>query len=642
MATHTQVTTCSTNGSEYDLHRRIIFSELKDRTLWFIRLRWFVAPGIILGIILARAIGFWLSSYTALLGVAVFIFLYNLIFYILSRKLPEAMDQHDRQRIRQFTRLQVGFDFAAMFLLIHFTGGISSPFIFFLIFHIIFASILLRRQACYAFAILVVLGMVLISIAEYVGVLAHSPIIYKGNTSSITEQPYLILMRLGFFAATVLITAFSTTSIITMVRKRITRLVELSDKVDELNEKLHALYIMTQAIVSTRKLDTVLTIVTTELSQILDVLGVSIKLLSKDGTRLRFRAAHGIIADILKNKIVDIRSSPLNRRVLEGESYATGNVTQSEIFQLGEDLSSVNVKSVLFVPLKVEDKIIGILGAYCTTPNRFTEDEIEFFQLAAGLVAIAIENARSYETVERFTQERSWFMMQVAHNLRAPLAAMLSMLEVVREGYKGPVTPEQFKQLRRVERRAGTMIDIISELLLLSEGQTTKKEKAFVPVNLAMLAQRLHNTFTEEAKAKGLALTITCPETIPEIQGDPEGIEQILENLVSNAIKYTPTGGSVGVEFFVNCGSSVRIQVNDSGIGIPCDALPHIFDEFYRAENAREIEDLGTGLGLSIIKQIVERHGGKIVVESEESLGTLFVVHLPVTPVTTPYEQVQS
>ena len=123
-----------------------------------------------------------------------------------------------------------------------------------------------------------------------------------------------------------------------------------------------------------------------------------------------------------------MEKSPLNRRVIEGEPYVTGQVTAKELFQFGEALAAAQIRSVLFVPLTVDDRVIGILGAYCVRPDRFGTEDVDFFRMAGGLVAIALENARAYEAIEKLIQERSWYMMRVTHNLRAPLAAMLSML----------------------------------------------------------------------------------------------------------------------------------------------------------------------------------------------------------------------
>ncbi|MDH4188549.1 MAG: HAMP domain-containing histidine kinase, partial [Nitrospira sp.] len=460
----------------------------------------------------------------------------------------------------------------------------------------------------------------------------HHPIIFRGRSINLVERPFHMTVTLCFFATSVFITAFSTTSIMSMLRKRIVKLAELSEALTALNDRLNSLYVMTQAIVSTRRLEQMLHVVTSELAEVMDVRGISVKLLSEDGKLLRYAAAQGLPPEFVKDKMIEVAKSPLNRRIIEGEPFVTGHVTQREMFQFGEDLAAAHLQSVLFVPLTVEERVIGILGAYCELPDRFGSEDVEFFRLAAGLVAIALENARAYEAVENLVQDRSWFMMRVAHNLRAPLSAVISILEVVRSGYLGGLNDEQSEYLRRVDRRVRTMLSIINELMTLATDRTEKRRIIYESVDLTALTRRIRRTFQDEAAKKGIAFEVTLPEGMPSIWGDFEMIEQMLENLVSNAVKYTPSGGAVGVVFSLANNGMVRIEVSDSGIGIPKHEIPRLFTEFFRAENARVVEEHGTGLGLAIVKEIVDKHGGRILVETEEGLGSIFVVNLPAAP----------
>jgi signal transduction histidine kinase len=349
-----------------------------------------------------------------------------------------------------------------------------------------------------------------------------------------------------------------------------------------------------------------------------------------DGKFLQFAAAHGLPAEFLKNKVIEVAKSPLNRKVIEGEPFVTGHVTQRESFQFGEDLEAAQVQSVQFVPLIAESRVIGILGAYSTWPEQFGPDELSFFRQAAGLVAIAIENARAYEAIENLFQERSRFMNRVAHNLRAPLAALASMLEVVRNGYLGNLNDDLRKHLNRIDQRVRNMLVMINELMTLAKSQSKQRPLERRPINLKAVTNRIHQAFQEKAAQKGLSFKVILPENLPTIQGDQEMVEQMLENLVSNAIKYTPEGGYIGMTLWPGANNTVRIVLSDSGLGIPKEEIPHLFTEFYRASNVKHV--LGTGLGLTIVKEIVDQHGGKIEVESEDGFGTTFVIHLPYAP----------
>jgi 2-iminoacetate synthase len=278
--------------------------------------------------------------------------------------------------------------------------------------------------------------------------------------------------------------------------------------------------------------------------------------------------------------------------------------------------------------LIVEGRVIGTLGAYSTRAERFGPDDLNFFRQAAGLVAIAIENARAYEAIEKLNQERTRFMNRVAHNLRAPLAAMTSMLEVIRDGDLGGMNETSRDYLNRLDRRVKGMLLMINELMTLAKSQSSQPKTEYKPVSLKIIAHRIQQTFQEEVDKKKVAFEVTLPRDLPEIKGDPELVEQLFENLISNAIKYTPEGGRVGMKFWTEADETVRIVVSDNGIGIPKSEMPRLFTHFFRASNVQEV--IGTGLGLAIVKEIVAKHGGQIQVESEEGVGTTFVISLPV------------
>ena len=617
---------------ELDKRRKIILGELKERTLWFIKLRWCVPVGMGMGIAVARWIGVEFHA-NALLLLAGFILAYNVVFFFWGRRLKR--EPLSKQSIERFTYWQVGFDYGTMFLLIHFTGGLASPFIFFFVFHITFSAIFLPRRSTYSFAAIAVAGMGLIAGVEHLGWVAHHDLLFQRRAIDLRYQPFHLIVIFGFFSGFVFITAISITAVMRMLGKRILDLAELTEAVTTLNDKLNTLYTMTQAIGSKQHLEQVLNIVCSELARVMEVQAISVKLLSEDGRFLRFAAAHGLPEGILKHKEVEVAKSPLNRRVIEGEPFVSGHVTEPESFQFGEDLETAQLQSVQFVPLIVEDRVIGILGAYSTRPEQFGLDELTFFRQAAGLVAIAIENALAYEAIENLILERSRFMNRAAHNLRAPLAALASMLEVVRDGYLGNMTDDLQRHLGRIDQRVQNMLVLINELMTLAKSQSRQRRREFGSVDLRAVTDRIRQTFQEKTAEKKLSFTVTVPEDLPKIKGDEEMVEQMLENLVSNAIKYTPEGGRIGMTFWPGNNETVRIVLSDSGIGIPKDELHRLFTEFFRGSNVKNV--IGTGLGLTIVKEIVDQHGGQIQVESEEGLGTTFMIYLPYAPAPPPY-----
>ncbi|MBU2645057.1 GAF domain-containing sensor histidine kinase [bacterium] len=615
-----------------DLARRsqIIISELRSRAFWFIKLRWIVPVCLVIGSISAGPLGFQFGSSHLVMGVAVFILCYNLIFMLKSSRLPTEDSVKALRQFQRFIRWQVGFDYFSMFLLIHLTGGVASPLIFFFIFHIIFAAILMPRLSSYGFAFSVVIGMIVIAISEYLGWLPNHTLGFENRRIDLAFQPTYIAMQLLFFSTTVFVTVFSTSSIMNMVRKRISDLVNLTYTVKNLNERLGVLLSLASTIGSARQLKEVLTSVTTQLTKAMDIQGVSVKLLSDDGRFLNYVAAYGLgDTDLLKKRVIEVSRSPLNEAVIKGKPFVASHVTQQELFQFGENLAAARIQSVLFVPLIAEDKVIGILGGYCRQPDKFDPPEIDFFRLAAGLVAMFMDNSMAYEKIEQMDEERIWFMMKVAHNLKAPLSAILSILDVIRGKYLGDLNDDQVEYLRRVHRRAQTMINMVNELLVLAQKRHERQQNPFGTVDLETLIHRIRRTFADEARQKGLDFNIKFPPGLVNITGNAEMLEQMLENLISNAIRYTPTKGRVTVEFMELQQKGIRILISDNGIGIPKASLPRVFEEFYRAKNAQELEEHGTGLGMSIAKEIVTQHGGKISLESEEGLGTLVVIQLP-------------
>jgi signal transduction histidine kinase len=238
--------------------------------------------------------------------------------------------------------------------------------------------------------------------------------------------------------------------------------------------------------------------------------------------------------------------------------------------------------------------------------------------------------ARSHAAIQALMQERAEFTLEVAHNLRAPLAAGLSIVDLLREGYVGELTDSQRQHLDRLDQRLRGLNEMVGKLLAIARTRDRSREIEDVLVDLRKLARHTRETFRGVAKDRGLELRVTVEEDLPPVASGVGLLEQLMENLVSNAVKYTPEGGEVSVRFESDGPGLVRISVEDSGIGIPVAEQDRLFQEFYRASNARELTREGTGLGLVLVKQTVDRHNGSLELESGEGEGTRFVVRLPV------------
>jgi signal transduction histidine kinase len=246
--------------------------------------------------------------------------------------------------------------------------------------------------------------------------------------------------------------------------------------------------------------------------------------------------------------------------------------------------------------------------------------------------SIAIENALAYAALGKLDQMKSKFVLTVTHELRSPVGVVRSLLRTMAAGYTGGLTEEQRDIVARVQHRADFLQTLIDDLLDLAAGKSelgAAEER--VPVHLDQATAGVVERFQVPAREKQIALEWRCErdDAPVAVLATEEGVDRILTNLVSNAIKYTPVGGRVSVVLRRN-EPRAELRVSDTGIGIPAEARAHLFEEFYRAPNAKAIEKEGTGLGLAITKDLVTRYGGQIAVESEAGKGTTFVVMLPV------------
>ena len=597
------------------------------RSLWQVRLRWWVPPAIGVSVAASWLLGFRVEV-APILVVALAILAYNLPLAVAlarARSVPEEVPSPDRL----YTFLQVTLDYAAMFLLVHFTGGAGSPLVFFFLFHVVFAAILFRAATAYLFALIAAGGMWLLATGEYLGWVGSHPIVFRGESLNILHRPGHVGALLAFFSASVIIVAAAATQIMASLRGRVIHLARTKEEIAVLNERLGSIYDVLSTLGSETELGRVLDVVTSSLAAVLGVRGVSVKLVSEDRKTLHYVAVHGLPQEFLDEKVVEVEQSSLNHRVIEGETLVFGQITPGSNSQAQEALAVLGIRSVLLAPLTVHRRVFGILGAYCNRPDRFSSEDASFFRLAAELVAIAIEHARRHQAVQQLLDDRLQFMLRVAHNMRAPLAAGVSMLHLLGEGYLGGLQPRQADHLDRVIRRLRSLDTAVGEILTLARDRLPGALVRREPVDLGTLARRVETTFREQATERGLSFHLDVGSWLPSITGDPHLLEQVLENLVSNALKYTPAGGDVRVKLD-RVGDSVIVVVRDTGIGIPREEQGRLFTEFFRASNARKTVETGTGLGLRIVQDVVEKHGGQVRVESEEGRGTLVRVELPI------------
>ncbi|MCX7037742.1 MAG: ATP-binding protein, partial [Spirochaetes bacterium] len=220
------------------------------------------------------------------------------------------------------------------------------------------------------------------------------------------------------------------------------------------------------------------------------------------------------------------------------------------------------------------------------------------------------------------------FVANASHELRTPLTTIRGALEMLEEGSSGP---EAERWVDAIRRNAERMTAIVEDLLVLSRLEAKEAEPAQERVDLGRIVQDVTAMFAHRALAQGIGLGLQVADSLPPVLADPFLMEQMLVNLVDNGLKYTERG-----EVQVSCSfeepDRVRIEVSDTGIGIPPEHLPRIFERFYVVDKSRSRKLGGTGLGLAIVKHIVQRHGGTIEASSGPGPGTRFIIRLPAAP----------
>ncbi|HEY77804.1 MAG TPA: HAMP domain-containing histidine kinase [Dehalococcoidia bacterium] len=438
--------------------------------------RWTAIPVVIIASLVATRV-FNIAFPTApVYYICVFIALYNLALLLQARRIEARGAGSLVRTIRFYGSIHIVLDLVTLTVLLHFTGGIENPFIFYFVLHIIGASIALSRKEVYLLASTALFMVSLLVGLEYAGVLPHvnlvgfaPPLLY--------QQVSHILAVLVVLATALYISTYMATSVAMELRRR-------------------------------------------------------------------------------QQEVIELRERLLHER--------TGQLEKA-----------------------------------------------------------SIEIAKLEEEKQRFLH----FLGIAAHDLKAPLTAIQGFLWIMLGGYSGELSDKQKNMLERSSRRITELLNLISDLLDIPRIETGQTMQDIKEISLREVVRRSLDDLRNTAKEKGIKLKVEIPQNLPRIQGSSPRLQQVITNLVSNAISYTPEG-TVTIRITEKA-KELQVEVIDTGIGIPPDELPQVFDDFFRASN---VEARGTGLGLSISRRIVEAHGGRIWVESpypENNRGSKFTCTLP-------------
>lgn len=294
-------------------------------------------------------------------------------------------------------------------------------------------------------------------------------------------------------------------------------------------------------------------------------------------------------------------------------------------------------KSQIAVPILREGRPIGVLLLESRVAFKFSSETMEFLNRLSDHAAIAIANARLYSELQEANIAKSDFISFVSHELKTPMTSIKGYADLLAQGAVGEINEAQAGFLSTIRSNVNRMATLVSDLADISRIEAGRLRLEYAPVEIHDVVEEVVRSAARQAETMTLRLQVDLPETLPPVWGDRTRLVQVLTNLVSNAVKYTPEQGEIRVRAEVSAGeratgesSVVRISVVDSGIGIRPDEQAQIFTKFFRSEDLKAREVPGTGLGLNITKNLVELQGGKIWFESAFRKGSTFYFTIPI------------
>ena len=369
---------------------------------------------------------------------------------------------------------------------------------------------------------------------------------------------------------------------------------------------------------STLDLDTLLDDIVHASADITHAEAASILLYDDTARQLYFQVATNIDEPTMRGFIVPLDKSIAGWIVTNRKSVRIDDAHKDERhFSDVEQTIGYETKSLLGIPLITKNKVVGVLEVLNKKRGRFTDPDESMLTVLGAQAAVAIENARLFQ--------QSDLIAQFVHELRTPLASLstatylLLRPEMSRE-QRDQIVNNIHSETLRLNSLASSFLD----LARLESGRVQFRKTRF---SVADLIYECSDVMASKAQETSVQIRVEVPGDMPLMEADRDKIKQVLLNLLSNAIKYNRTNGSVIVTAnFSETEESITVQ--DTGLGIPEESIPHLFEKFYRVRE-HEGKASGTGLGLSISKQIIQGHNGRIEVKSKMGVGTSFTIHLP-------------
>jgi len=388
-------------------------------------------------------------------------------------------------------------------------------------------------------------------------------------------------------------------------------------KTKRLNDYLRLIDIA-RDLASTLDLDVLLARIVQAAVEISGAEAASILLYDETSQQLYFLVSTNIDEPTLSGLIVPLDGSIAGWIVNNRKPVRIMNVHEDpRFYSTIEAITGLATKSLLGIPLVTKNKIVGVLEVLNKPKGRFTDKDESMLLVLGAQAAVAIENARLFQ--------QSDLISEFVHELRTPLSSLGTASYLLLR----PELPQERRDqiihnIHNETMRLNVMASSFLDLARLESGRVQFRKTLF---SIADLMFECKDVIASKAMEENIQLIVESPEEIPLLEADRDKIKQVVLNLLSNAVKYSRPNGTVilGAEVIDN---EIAIYIRDTGVGIPDESLPHIFEKFYRVRE-HEMRASGSGLGLSICKQIIYGHGGRMEVKSKLGEGTILMVFLP-------------
>lgn len=411
-----------------------------------------------------------------------------------------------------------------------------------------------------------------------------------------------------------------------------------------------------QAIASSFDVRLSLKILTSRAVSLLEVDAAAVLRLDPISNSLEYAAGHGFWTDMAHAADIRLVESIAGRAVIERRMVHIPSLADEP----GDSAFSVLLREEKFacyygLPLLVKGKVLGVLEVFHRSPLDQDQEWLDFLNTLAGQAAIAIDNARLWEQVQRHARDlelrvaertaelnrinrelehasrvKDEFLANMSHEFRTPLNSILGLSESLQEGLRGPLNEYQQNSLQIIQSSGRHLLELVNDILDLSKIEAGKFDFYPQQVSINDLCRSSLAFIKAQAVKKSIRVAYVNNAAVAEILVDPRRLKQILVNLLTNAVKFTPEGGQVDLQVDTDAELDlVRFTVKDTGIGIAPADLPNLFRPFVQVDSSLNRRHEGTGLGLALVQRLTDLHGGSVTVESELGRGSQFTIDLP-------------